>query len=378
MISSFIKKTYNSKQKNEENSNMASTTLSVGEPLVKTWHQQAIDKIQLFEDEKINQIRKNIFQSFFDNIGERFEATMQSLPGRVQRTLERKFASAIETVGRFSQKLATHLAQFPLTHKFVQYLSELVTFLVTLPFKSACNIARSVYQVLKAAAYTAVHPMKAMTALAKALVRVANELTKIDTWIKIGAGMIGTSFGQLVYGNPMALLGFILGGMVLIGATILKTHEWQNNIGTVKEYCKMVPEAMMTGFLMGLLIGGIQEMVYKRPVITQQEAELHGQEYFTRRQGIVTKAAIRFERDIPELTMTKCTTDGTNIHVEIVEYVRATNETTIFTKAFSTHELLISETTKIFAGHAITSAGITHQHMAEEDISYMLLPNPGE
>ena len=114
--------------------------------------------------------------------------------------------------------------------------------------------------------------MKAVLKLAKFLVLLASELTKPETWSKMGAGMAGAGLGQmLVTGNVLSLIGVVIGTAMTIGGITVSSlkaalkAENGTRAHAVKEHllatAQELPEAFCTGLCMGLIVGAIQRAV---------------------------------------------------------------------------------------------------------------------
>lgn len=208
----------------------------------KNWHERAISHLNKFE-KKIDAAIPNLeIQNKIDAIG---------------RHLQKKFAP----LGQFNQWLDDN--------GHGAWYDQLATFLVLLPARAVRNIIRLIYQVIKGLIYSVVHPLKALSKVAKLLVTLVHELTKPETWSKLGVGMIGASLGQaLVTGNPFSVIGLGIGGALtvagLTGGALKAAIRAQKGfkLQAVKhnlfQQAKQLPEVMLTGFAMGLIIGGIQ------------------------------------------------------------------------------------------------------------------------
>ena len=147
-------------------------------------------------------------------------------------------------------------------------------FLVKLPLRAARNILALLVDIVKAAVYTVAHPVKATLKLAKMILNLLKALTKPETWSEMGAGMIGVSLGQLALGNPLVPIGFIIGAAMLFaglsaGALVAAIEHYGEDecLGEVGkqifEQLRKLPEAMLTGFLFGLMFGAIQKAQHK-------------------------------------------------------------------------------------------------------------------
>ena len=165
--------------------------------------------------------------------------------------------------------------------KFDQWLEEnggkdwheqLATYLVKLPMRSARNVVGMLYSVISTALYLSVHPMKGINHLAKEVIILMESLSKPEVWSKIGAGSIGAIAGHsFILGNPISLMGFGIGGaLILAGVTVdsltaaIEAEEGKELIGVkdkLKHYAAKLPENVLTGFFMGMLIGGIRRAV---------------------------------------------------------------------------------------------------------------------
>ena len=178
--------------------------------------------------------------------------------------------------------------------KFDQWLEEnggkdwheqLATYLVKLPMRSARNVVGALYSVISTALYLSVHPMKGINHLAKEVIILMESLTKPEVWPKIGAGSIGAIAGQsFILGNPISLMGFGIGGaLILAGVTVdsltaaIEAEEGKELIGVkdkLKHYAAKLPENVLTGFFMGMLIGGIRRAVQgEKPLDLKKPAD---------------------------------------------------------------------------------------------------------
>ena len=153
-----------------------------------------------------------------------------------------------------------------------KWYKQLWPYLLKLPFKAVRNILRIIYNVFKGISYGFVHPLKAFTKFGAFLVNFTYALTQPDTYSKIGTGMIGAALGHaLVTGNPFSITGIAIGGGILVfglafgGIKSLVTAEKGKKLEDLKEQLwkqvKAIPESLLTGFLVGVLIGGIQRAI---------------------------------------------------------------------------------------------------------------------
>lgn len=215
----------------------------VHEPIIptKNWHERAITYLNGIDD-KLNEIPNLPIQNKLDQIGSYIETKFASLT---------KFNDWIDSNGEGA------------------WYKQLAIFLVKLPMRAVRNILKLLYNIIKGFVYACVHPLKALNNLAKMLVNLARELTKPETWSKLGIGMIGASLGSAaVTGNPLSVVGFGIGIAMLIGGLTVgsvkaalgaeqrkfeavKNHLWEQG--------KELPEVFFTGFILGLIMGGIQK-----------------------------------------------------------------------------------------------------------------------
>lgn len=156
------------------------------------------------------------------------------------------------------------------------WIKNLAIFLVKLPLKAARNILKLLYNLVKAAIFAVNHPLKSLAKMAKYLVEIIYQLSEPESWSILGAGLIGFSGGQALTGNPLSVIGFIVGAALLLSGlslgalkSALKAEE-----GNVKEeifknlskQAKAALESASTGLIMGLILGAIQKTLYDKTV----------------------------------------------------------------------------------------------------------------
>lgn len=229
----------------------------------------------------------NAFQIYMDNTGTSFEERMSSLGEAVRNNMTASCKESIALIKTKFPKLAGALLKWskekPLSYKIANNLRKLALFLLALPFKAAKNIANLLYQTLKGIAYAVVHPIEGVGKLVKLIIKMINALVESKTWVMMGAGMVGTGLGQMVLGNPFAPIVTIVGaGIMALGLSVgaifaaIEKEGYSSRTDAALDYLikqgKQIPEAMMTGFLMGLLIGAIQKAVVEKPHLTHDEA----------------------------------------------------------------------------------------------------------
>lgn len=204
------------------------------------WHEKAIHHIDLAEHELDEKLPNFAFQNWLDDRGKEIKRFFSPL---------KEFNTWLDSNG--------HGAWF----------EQLGIFLAKLPLRAVRNIIRLLYAVVKTAIYAAGHPVKAAMKLARLLIHLLVALTKPETWSKMGSGIAGGSVGQFaVTGNPFALIGIAVGGAMTLGgltAGAIKAAVDTRSMDRVKEQlikqAKELPEALLTGFLMGLILGAIQK-----------------------------------------------------------------------------------------------------------------------
>ena len=145
------------------------------------------------------------------------------------------------------------------------WYKQLALFLVKLPMQSVRNIIRLLYTIIKEASCSVVHPRKAIAKTANALVNLPYELSKPETWSKIGAGLIGATLGQgLITGNPFSIIGLGVGAAMMIGgltmgalrAALEAEKSCALRAAGLNVWCQAqaLPESFITSFFTGLLL----------------------------------------------------------------------------------------------------------------------------
>lgn len=164
-----------------------------------------------------------------------------------------------------------------------EWFKQLATFLLKLPMRAVRNIIKMVYAIIETLLSAAVHPVKALNKVAKLLVTLVNELSKPETWSKMGAGMMGASLGQaLITANPLSVVGMLIGAAMIVAGVsfgaLKAAVEAKTGRGgqaakeAVLNQVQQLPEAALTGFLMGLLIGAIQKSMQEKPMPRKVQA----------------------------------------------------------------------------------------------------------
>ncbi len=160
---------------------------------------------------------------------------------------------------------------------------QIPVFILKLPLRATRNIVQLVYTIASTILYAAVHPLKALLLIAQMVVNTLYALTQPLTWTKIGAGMIGGSLAHtLLTMNLTALIGAGIGGVLMLGGITVGTLQaaidakkgtkLQAAGSALGAHLIAIPEALLTGLLMGLLVGGIHKALsYRGPVANAKE-----------------------------------------------------------------------------------------------------------
>lgn len=161
-----------------------------------------------------------------------------------------------------------------------QWYKQLALYLAKLPLKVAYNLMNTLFSFIKLAlkiglgvpAQAIMHPLKAPIKLVKLLVILVHNLLLPETWTKVGAGMLGSVLGQAALAaNPMGLMVVgIAGALMVAGISIgtLKTvllAQKGLRLQAASEYLKdqslKVPEYVLTGFTMVMLLEAIHQII---------------------------------------------------------------------------------------------------------------------
>ena len=238
-----------------------------------TWRGRAIAALQRWEDTLAQKLPANPIQSFFDDIGSEIKNTSTELADNIKKQWESAFNEAEIKINCYCPKLVRAYKQLmqgeALHFKMVRGLMRLAKFLSALPFHAAFKISRYLYLALKAISQAILHPVRSVVRLMQFLVKLIEELMKPDVWIKIGATILGFGLSQFLWGSPLSLISMILGSAILVAAipSALIRSFLQNEEGipsgraavvaALYQQGKEIPAAMLSGFLIGLLVKGI-------------------------------------------------------------------------------------------------------------------------
>lgn len=239
----------------------------------KKWNARAVDVLDRWEIKLEKNMPNNLVQKELDKFG-----------AQIQKLLKpaEKFNKWLDSNGHGA------------------WYEKLAVFLGKLPILTVRNILRLVYCIIKATVYAFVHPIKTLFDAAKILIQFIESLTKPETYTKMGAGALGASLGQLAITGgfgPHAYIGLAIGGALLLGG--MTAGAIVAAVGADKgkglraagnelwKQVKSIPETMLTGFIMGVIFGAIQQKLntqqYKQKVTSteftdQASAEKWGKE----------------------------------------------------------------------------------------------------
>ena len=151
------------------------------------------------------------------------------------------------------------------------WYQQLCVCLMKLPIRIVADVIQFVYGAIKSTAYAFVHPLKASFEMGKTLLEILYSLTLPETYIKIGAGTIGSSLGHVAITGGFGVHSYVglgIGGGLLItgilwgaieaGVTEKEKHPAKAVMLIFWEYAKTVPESLLVGFLVGITLGAIQ------------------------------------------------------------------------------------------------------------------------
>jgi hypothetical protein len=195
--------------------------------------------------------------------------------GRVDQKLEEimpNFAvqNSLDALGQMIESLFTPLESFNVwldSNVTGSWCKQLLLFVAKLPFQVARNIIRLLYAIVKTAISAVVHPLKAVTKLSRYLVLLTEQLTRPEVWSKMGVGIVGTSCGQiLMTGNPLALIGVAIGGAFTLGGLTVGAIRDEKPSQYLLGQAKGFPQALLTGFCLGLMFGAIQKASVQEPL----------------------------------------------------------------------------------------------------------------
>ncbi len=267
--------------------------------------------------------------SFFERIAHATENKRVSLIGRALRLIDRAdtyldthipalpHQKAIDRLSAVIEKRFSFLnACTAWVYKDSDgvWYRQLATCLAKLPLRSALNIVRMLYAIVREILYFAVHPLHSVLRLAKLCINLLDALTTPETWAHIGAGMVASSCGySLVTATPFPLIGAVIGGALLIGgisigvlkqALLAETgKKWQAVGGFLSLQNRKIPEAALTGFLMGLIVGGIQRLAqtHSKEILFTPDTAKEFVENFVKKNNLPYPSIVRLENGGKEI-----------------------------------------------------------------------------
>lgn len=200
-----------------------------------------------------------------------------------------------------------------------QWYKQLSLALIKLPIKAVRNIIQMVYGIIKATAYGFVHPLKAGLHLGKLLVEMAFAFTKSETYTKIGAGAIGASLGHVAVSAGFgvhAYVGLGIGGALLlfgiatgaIEAGLTSDKPVKDVALALWDHITLIPESLLTGFLVGVIVGAIQLGIEK--AIGPHKVYVHKNMTDAQAQEYVNKVYLPQHPDFPPPTSVTVVKDG--------------------------------------------------------------------
>lgn len=216
----------------------------------KSWNERAVKYLDDVENKIEAYLPNSIYQTKLDHVGNYIESKFACLDG---------FNKWLDSNGQG------------------EWYYKLAIFLCKLPMRAVRNIVRTLYSIIKMALYAVVHPIKACTKFAKLLVKLVHALTKPQTWSKVGAGVFGASLGAAAgSGCPLSGIGVGIGFAMMLGGLTVNAVKaaLEAKTGTKFDAAKKtlfadvqeLPEAAMTGFVTGAILGGIQKAVFNKTV----------------------------------------------------------------------------------------------------------------
>lgn len=223
----------------------------------KRWNDRAIDKLKEWDEKLEKAMPNNTVQQVLDDFGKEIDKLLAR---------PRKLSAWIDSNG------------------YGAWYKQFVNFACKLPLRAVRNLVRLVYNIVKATVYTFVHPIKAVNNAAKFLIQFLDALTKPITYTKMGAGVLGASLGHVAISGGFGLHAYIGlglgGGLLICGLTagaILSFAQAEKGRGLhdaaaeLWKHAKTVPEFMLTGFLLGVILGGISKCFYKHKTVHKTE-----------------------------------------------------------------------------------------------------------
>jgi hypothetical protein len=151
---------------------------------------------------------------------------------------------------------------------------EFVLFLAKLPLLAGCDLLQTFKKMMQTifchSLYLVAHPLHIPVEIAKILINLALTLSQPDTWIMIGAGLIGTQVGfgltiapfypmVMMIGLALAFSGISWG---MIRSALDQNQPGQQKIGDqLVSQGQIFCEQVAASYCYGLLIGGLQQVL---------------------------------------------------------------------------------------------------------------------
>lgn len=248
--------------------------------------------------------------------------TLDNLPrNRLQTSLDRfystRFAPIAESKG--IQSFNTWID----SNGAGSRIQKLSTYFLKLPLRAARNVLQTLYNIIKIALYTLVHPWDAMQKALQGIAQFVRSLSNPEVIAQMGAGTLGASLGQLIVtgASPHALLGLGTGAALLIGGlsfSYFKTAqsaEKGRRLEKIKaewmKPVKQLPETLLTGLLTGLLVAGIQRAFQRSvwdKVTNETKARAYIQNEFLHKHHLTNPTEIQLDAT-GTITLTYKSTD---------------------------------------------------------------------
>jgi hypothetical protein len=138
------------------------------------------------------------------------------------------------------------------------------------------------YNIAKSALIFTFHPLKALNHIARMVLLLAQVIADPSIWGKIGNGIVGGTLGQAaITGHPLSVLGLIIGGALSVGGISMtaflqaidaeRGRRGETFVHSMEEQILEIPENTLTGFVLGLIIGGVQNALHQRLVSQFEE-----------------------------------------------------------------------------------------------------------
>lgn len=222
-----------------------------------SWNKRAIGRLERWNAALDQKMPPHALQKKLDKLGDSIQEMLDTHQAFVP----------VRELNRWLDK--EHIGPWP---------KRMALFLAKVPIRVARNITTLVYNIIKGLCYGFVHPIKGMGYAAQFVIRCIHALTQPETYTKIGAGVIGASLGQILMTGGFgihAYVGLGIGGTLLIGGLTIgaiksavkaDAHHRIQAVGkNLWTQVKSIPEAMLTGFIFGVIFGAIMKSLHHQP-----------------------------------------------------------------------------------------------------------------